>query len=56
VTKDELKMLKNALSARLDSYVLDMKPGYDDSVTGFNEADDIVCKFFDERIEKAARS
>ena len=52
MTKDELKMLKNAIDARMESYLVEMRPDYDDSVTGFNEAWDIVRKFFAERIEK----
>jgi hypothetical protein len=29
-----------------------MKEGFDDSVTGFNEAWDVMGEFFDEKIQK----
>ena len=54
MTRDELKMLKNAIDARMESYLVEMKPDCDDSIVGFNEAYDIVRKFFAERIERGA--
>lgn len=41
--------LRHRINARLDSHLSEMKEGYDDSVTGFNEAWDVVRKVFDEK-------
>jgi hypothetical protein len=49
----ELRVLKNRIDIRLNDYLCEMKPGYDDSMTGFTEAWDIVRDFFAE-IEAAA--
>ena len=38
--------LKNRTDSRLNDYLCEMKPGYDDSIVGFNEAWDIVRKVF----------
>ena len=46
----ELRTLKVELSDRLNNYLVEMKPGYDDSITGFNEAWDVMGKFFDHKI------
>lgn len=40
--------LKDRISTRLNDYLCEMKPGYDDSIVGFNEAWDIVRKAFDD--------
>jgi hypothetical protein len=56
MTEAELRKLKVALSDRLNSYLCEMKPGYDDSVTGFNEAWDVMGKFFDDKIAKIPAS
>lgn len=37
-----LSRLKSKADGRLNDYLCEMKPGYDDSITGFNEAWDIV--------------
>jgi hypothetical protein len=50
LTEVELRTLKVALSDRLNNALVEMKPGYDDSITGFNEAWDVVGKFFDDKI------
>lgn len=43
-----LKRVKNSLDLRLNDHLVDMKPNYDDSIVGFNEAWDIIRKFFEE--------
>jgi hypothetical protein len=50
MTEVELRKLKSALSDRLNNHLIEMKPGYDDSITGFNEAWDVMGKFFDDKI------
>jgi hypothetical protein len=40
--------LKSTIDSRLNDYLCEMKPNYDDSITGFNEAWDIVRKVFEE--------
>lgn len=37
-----LSCLKSKTDLRLNDYLCEMKPGYDDSIVGFNEAWDIV--------------
>lgn len=51
----ELRNLKIALNERLNGHLVEMRPGFDDSITGFNEAWDVMDKFFDDRIAKAKR-
>lgn len=41
-----LRKLKDKIDYRLNDYLCEMKPDYDDSITGFNEAWDIVRKAF----------
>lgn len=43
-----VKRLKDRIDSRLDAYLCEMKPDYDDSIAGFNEAWDIVRKAFAE--------
>lgn len=38
--------LKNRIDASLNAYLCEMKPDMDDSITGFNEAWDVVRKLF----------
>ncbi len=40
--------LKSTIDLRLNNYLCEMKPGYDDSIVGFNEAWDIISKVFEE--------
>jgi hypothetical protein len=42
----DLENLKRRLDSRLNNHLCKMAAGYDDSVIGFNEAWDIVHKFF----------
>lgn len=44
-----LKRVKASLDFRLNDHLVDMKPNYDDSIVGFNEAWDIIRKFFEEQ-------
>lgn len=43
-----LARLKNRIDLRLGDYLCDMRPNYDDSIFGFNEAWNIVRKVFEE--------
>ena len=43
----DLTRIKDQIDTRLNDCLCEMKPGYDDSVVGFNEAWDIVRKVFD---------
>jgi len=47
----ERERIREGLSIRLNDYLCEMKPDYDDSITGFNEAWDIVRKCFRTRAE-----
>lgn len=40
--------VKRRLDLRLDNYLVEMKPNYDDSITGFNEAWDVMRALFKE--------
>jgi hypothetical protein len=44
----ELAKLKAKIDLRLNNQLCEMKPNYDDSITGFNEAWDTVRKVFAE--------
>jgi hypothetical protein len=44
----QLTHLKEMIDARLNDHLCEMKPDYDDSIAGFNEAWDIVRKVFDD--------
>lgn len=44
--KNETLLLKEKIDTRLDAYLSEMKPHFDDSIAGFNEAWDIVRKLF----------
>jgi hypothetical protein len=50
ISDERLKMpisnLENTLRIRLNEHLLGMKPDYDDSIVGFNEAQDIVNEVF----------
>jgi hypothetical protein len=41
-----IERIKNGIDYRLNEYLCEMEPDYDDSITGFNEAWDIVRKYF----------
>lgn len=48
MTFGDVVSLRMRLTDRLNNRLLVMKPGCDDSVTGFNEAWAVVSKFFDD--------
>ena len=48
--KKELERIKSRIDTRLNDYLCEMKPGYDDSIVGFNEAWDIVRLILREEI------
>jgi hypothetical protein len=52
--KSELERIKNRIDACLNDYLCEMRPGYDDSITGFNEAWDIVRLILRDEINKTA--
>jgi hypothetical protein len=54
MTELELRTLKVAISDRLNNILCEMKPGYDDSITGFNEAWDAVGNLIDDKIKQLA--
>lgn len=47
---EALEQLKRRLDYRLNEYLCEMQPGYDDSITGFNEAWDIMRALFVEEL------
>ncbi len=48
-----IKGIRDKIDARLNDHLCDMKPNYDDSITGFNEAWDIVRAIFKEELGEA---
>lgn len=51
-TADAIRRLMYRIDIRLDAALCDMEPGRDDSITGFNEAWDLVRKIFEEELRK----
>lgn len=49
----DLDRIKNRIDSRLNDYLCDMRPNYDDSMTGFNEAWDIIREIMKDEIWKA---
>ena len=52
MTTLELRELRARLSGRLNDVLCEMKPDYDDSIVGFNEAWDVMRKFFEDEIKR----
>ena len=48
-----LERAKRRIDTRLNDVLCEMKPDYDDSIVGFNEAWDIVRKIMNEEIARA---
>jgi hypothetical protein len=46
---DDLESLEESLNIALDSYLCDMKEGFDDSIVGFNEAWAVMRAVFKRR-------
>lgn len=46
-----LQRIKDRIDMRMNNHLCDMKPDYDDSITGFNEAWDIVRDTFAEAMK-----
>lgn len=44
--REERERIKNRLDLRLNDVLVEMEPGYDDSIVGFNEAWDVMRKVF----------
>jgi hypothetical protein len=55
MNKTELERLKNRVDNIMNNVLCDMKPGWDDSIEGFNKAWDLVRDIFKEEIERAER-
>lgn len=51
----ELLRLKNRFDTIFNNVLCDMKPGYDDSIEGFNKAWDVTRDIFADEIGKAAQ-
>jgi hypothetical protein len=49
---DEINQLRDRLSIRLNNYLIGMNEGQDDSITGFNEACDVMMTFFNDLTEE----
>ncbi len=47
-----LQRIKDRIDSRLNDTLCEMKPGYDDSIVGFNEAWDIVRAIMSEEMAK----
>lgn len=54
MTKSELQRLKDRFDTIFNNVLCDMKPGWDDSIEGFNKAWDVARDIFKEEIERAA--
>lgn len=54
MTAAELTRLKNRIDTIANNVLCDMKPGWDDSIEGFNKACDLVRDIFKEEIDRAA--
>ena len=48
---NELERIYARIEYRLNSYLCEMKPDYDDSITGFNQAWNIVRAIFKEELD-----
>lgn len=53
MTKAELEQLKARFDRILDNVLDEMRPGWDDSVVGFNKAWDIIRDIMNEEIRRA---
>lgn len=53
MTKTELQRLKDHFDTIFNNVLVDMKPGWDDSIEGFNKAWDIARDIFKEEIDRA---
>ncbi len=52
--REEIERIKNRIDSHLNDYLCEMKPDHDDSITGFNEAWDIVRKVFADALQTRA--
>lgn len=52
MTVEEVEALRGRLGNRLNNVLCEMKPDYDDSIVGFNEAWDVMRKFFDDEVKR----
>ena len=50
--KEMLERLNQRIGTRLNNWLVEMKPGHDDSIVGFNEAWDIVREVFKEELRR----
>jgi hypothetical protein len=49
----DLERIFDRVSASLNDALCEMKPGYDDSIVGFNEAWDVMRAIFKDELAKA---
>ena len=52
MTSVEIRDIKDRIDTRLNNVLCEMKPGFDDSITGFNDAWDIMSKAFEEELDR----
>lgn len=55
MTKAELQHLKDRFDRIFNSVLCDMRPGWDDSIEGFNKAWDVAHDILDDEIRRAER-
>ena len=53
--KESLERIKDRIDTRINDLLCDTKPNYDDSITGINDAWDVVRKIMLEEIHRAQR-
>lgn len=51
----ELERIKNRFDTIFNNVLCDMKPGWDDSIEGFNKAWDVARDIFADEIRKASQ-
>lgn len=49
---EELIKLKDRLDLRLNNTLIEMDEGWDDSIIGFNDAWDVVRRFFEDLLKE----
>lgn len=54
--KEQVRTIERSINHSLNEHLLDMKPDWDDSITGFNEAQDIVREVFRSRTQEPAQT
>lgn len=47
-SRSKAERIKHSIDTRFNDHLVEMKPAYDDSVTGFNEAWNVILKMYAE--------